>query len=533
MASQLIKASKAGEKPPILDHGYKYTAKFQAKANTVDTKSMDKKEISATLDHLKSLLPQDQTFIDENNDLIFTAFDLFTANLANKNGDCVLKDDSIKIAKGFVDRYANLEHNRWNIVGHANDYAFSTFGEDEPKIYSDKEVESLGEFDLFNISLAAIIYKMADPYFAEFVQEESSNPNSHYYNAISASFEVGFNDIWIAVGSPNMADATIVKEAEEVAKLEPYLIASGGTGYTKEGQPVYRIAREVKPLGFGYVESPAGSVQGLVSAGFVQRELLEVESDKIEEKVDELKISIDEKFEGLSKKIEASQNIKDNNIKTSVNQKQNTKNRIMIKSIDDIQQDQMEQIQASDVRVFLKDEVSKANEAWEAKLNAEAQAKKDIEEDKAKLEETLDEQKTSLANQTKEIETLKNEIQTLKDAEIQAQADKDFQDRMELLSEEYDLEKDQKAVVAKAVKQLGSTEDFNNWKENFDIIAKLNSRDKSNEEKAKESLASAKGEDSNVPSSFDLNSETYMNSLEDSFKLKTAKASSSVTKTLF
>ena len=157
---------------------FKYTTRFQAQASFIKPKAIAESglETKASLDNLKSMLPDDKDFLKANDDLVFTAFNLFTANLANKNGDCILKDDAIDIAAGFVHRFADLEHNRWSIVGHAIDYGYHTYAENNP--LSSDEVKALNEFDPFQVSLAAVIYKLADPYFAEFVQEEASNPDS-------------------------------------------------------------------------------------------------------------------------------------------------------------------------------------------------------------------------------------------------------------------------------------------------------------------------------------------------------------------
>lgn len=521
---------KQGANIEIPKKEFKYTAKFHSNASFNFLKPESQKEISATLDHLKTLLPDDQEYLKKNDDLIFTAFDLFTANLANKNGDCVLKEDAIAIANGFVNRFADLEHNRWNIVGHANKYAYSTFGEDEPKIYTEDEVNSLGEFDLFNVSLGAVIYKLVDPYFAEFVKEEASNPNSPYYNTISASFEIGFDGIWIAVGSPNMKDATIVKDKEEVEKLIPYLISEGGTGYNKDGQPLYRIARNPKALGFGYVEFPAGSVKGVVVANSDKKEeenklaASVADTNENNDLLDEIK-KINDKIEVFSNNFENNNKFDKKEDKISVNKIQ-AKRKIMIKSIDDIQQDQMAELAASDVRTFFKEQVQKsvedADKTWNEKLTKEIEAKEALEKAKADLE-------SELSTQAKQIEDLTKEINELKAAEAEAKQEQNFQDRMSLLDEEYNFDKDQRAVVAKAVRGIDSDEDFNSWKESFDIIAKNNSKDKSNEAKATESLASVDKTVGNagVPNTpsenTNLKSEDFLKKLQQSFASKQSK----------
>ena len=69
----------------------------------------------------------------------------------------------------------------------------------------------------FNISLGALVYKIVNPQFADML--ESSKEGDAFHNVISASWEIGFNDFYIAVGSNDLKEAEIVTNVPEVAQV--------------------------------------------------------------------------------------------------------------------------------------------------------------------------------------------------------------------------------------------------------------------------------------------------------------------------
>lgn len=551
-----IDPKQEGKDMPDYSDQYKYTAKFQAQASFVRPSEVSKEfEAKASLENLKNMLPEDQDFLKANDDLVFVACNLFTANLANKNGDCVLKQGSIDMAPGFVHRFADLEHNRYSIVGHAIDYGFHSYNDN--KELSLEEVEALDEYEPFQVSVASVVYKLADPYFADFIQNESSDPKSPYYNSVSASFEVGFQEYWIAKGSPNMKNAELIKDPSMVEELSVYLTSNGGTGYDLEGNALYRVVINPKPLGFGFVQFPAGSVQGLVTANKNTTSEKEEETESsfitLENNEDILKLGyqdmkdildiVKEKREESKGSITVLQNPKNkqnkNNLQKTqascVNTKQVTKKVMTITSINDIQQDKMEEIQASDVRSFVskctEDAVQKANEEWEAKLAAETEAKTALETAKKELEDTV-------ATHKSEVEQLKTQLAELQEKQAQAEKDHAFQSRMSILDEEFELEPDSRKIIAKAIQALETDEEFEQWKASFDVVANLSKKGQSAPEiQASESLASASSEvktigvSNNGSEDSELGSESFMKDLKESFNVK--EGGVSIAKTLF
>ena len=56
---------------------------------------------------------------------------------------------------------------------------------------------------------------MVDRRFAELLNK-SVDPDSPMHNQVSASWEIGFNDYQIAVGSENLSEAEIVTDEKQI-----------------------------------------------------------------------------------------------------------------------------------------------------------------------------------------------------------------------------------------------------------------------------------------------------------------------------
>ena len=118
--------------------------------------------------------------------------------------------------------------------------------------------------DPFNISLGAVVYRMVDKRFAELLNR-SVDPESPMYNQVSASWEIGFNDYQIAIGSESLSQAEIITDAKQIEELSKYLKASDGVGKMDDGTIVRRlVVGEVYPLGIGFTANPAADVEGVV-----------------------------------------------------------------------------------------------------------------------------------------------------------------------------------------------------------------------------------------------------------------------------
>ena len=369
-------------------------------------------------------------------------------NLINKRGHGITTEVALKVAKYFVDRQINLEHDKYEIVGHAISQGFSTF-KDNVLI----EPEELSGTNLpFNISLGAVVYKVAREYAAEYI-EESSKKGGGCYHCMSTSWEIGFDEYYIAKGSRKLADAEIITDDKTILELSPYLEMEGGEGVTPDGTPVYCIiAGNARPLGCAFTSSPASQVKGIYThtpnrkepkKAFGEEEIAKIleESKEATASVKELK----ENFNKLSK------------IDSQTKQHSVNKNSMKIKSIDEITSDFLKEAEASSsVKTFLKDELSKQSVDFVDKLKTETEAKEGFE--------------TKFSEASEEIKTLADEVKTLKDAAEARDKAETFKTRMTEIASVFVLNEKQKSSVEADIAELDE-EGFGKWQSNFELFA--------------------------------------------------------------
>jgi len=168
----------------------------------------------ASLESLKSLIPSSVN-LDANVDLIGAAFNAALVNRFNKNGDGIDTNTAIAFKNYFIHKPTNIEHKKQRVVGHIVNSAFSAIGSNE--IISDEQVK--GKLDPFNISLAAVVYKTVDRNFADALME-SNDPESNLFQRISASWEIGFNEYMVAVGSSDLSQAEIITDKKQIEEFK-------------------------------------------------------------------------------------------------------------------------------------------------------------------------------------------------------------------------------------------------------------------------------------------------------------------------
>ncbi len=213
----------------------------------------------ASLEPLKSIIPSSVN-LEKNVDLVGAAFNAAVVNRFNKNGDGIDTNTAIAFKKYFIHKPTNIEHKKQRVVGHIVNSAFSSYGEN--KILSDEDVKDT--LNPFNIALAAVVYKTVDRDFADALMD-SNDPQSALYEKISASWEIGFNEYFVAVGSLDLKQAEIITKKEQIDEFKKYLKGFDGPGFMNDGTPVYRLVTgRIYPLGIGFTTNPAADVQGVV-----------------------------------------------------------------------------------------------------------------------------------------------------------------------------------------------------------------------------------------------------------------------------
>ena len=204
-----------------MNNKYKYKATFSSEilaSGKIDTPELNISK--ASLDGLKDLLPDDVN-LEENVDLIAVAFNAALVNKFNKNGDGISAETAVEVIDQFKHKPTNIEHNREKVVGHIVTSSFSDLQTGE--IISNEE--ALAYKQPFNISLGSLVYKAVNKEFAELV-EKSVDPDSQYYHKVSASWEIGFNDYVLAIGSDDLENAEIISDPDQIEEYKHFLKSS-------------------------------------------------------------------------------------------------------------------------------------------------------------------------------------------------------------------------------------------------------------------------------------------------------------------
>ena len=236
---------------------YKYTTTFDCPllACEISESSLISK---ASLESLAPLVPKDIDY-EGNVDLLGVAFNAAVVNKFNKNGDGMDTSTALKYTDNFVHKPTNIEHDKQKVVGHIVSAGYSEFGTN--KLLDKDIVQAIKK--PFNIALGAVLYKTVNPNFTQLV-EKSLDPDDTAFQKVSASWEVGFNDFVLAVGSDVLSEAKIISDPDQIMELQGYLISYGGSGKTEDGQNIYRLIQgNIYPLGIAYTLNPAAEVKGL------------------------------------------------------------------------------------------------------------------------------------------------------------------------------------------------------------------------------------------------------------------------------
>ena len=249
----------------------KYTTSFSSTIKALVSEEKDQYLAMASMIDIGDLIPNVDT--EANVDLLPIAFNAFVANRVNKNGDVIDTETAVAIRENFINKPINIEHNRERVIGTILTTGFSEFGTDKP--LTEKQVKEMT--GPFNVTLGGVVWKTVNDKVANFI-EESSDPTSEKYLAVSASWELGFSDFNVVLlknDEKNIEGGEIIAEEEQVEALQKYLKAFGGEGTVDEETKAYRqVIGKVVPLGIGLTETPAADVKGISTKSTKQKEKL-------------------------------------------------------------------------------------------------------------------------------------------------------------------------------------------------------------------------------------------------------------------
>jgi len=452
---------------------FKYISRFEVKADFKRNFLKDGSLVSNAsmeLEDLKSLLP-DSEEIKNNPDLLYTCFNAAVINLINLNGDGITTEGAKILVESTKFKPMNIEHSREDIIGVITNYGFSSFGEN--KTLTEQELTD----DPFNLSLAAIVWKISNKAFYKFILD-SQDEDSEVFKTVSTSWEVGFNSYKLAVGSKDLRKAKIIDDEETVETYSKYLSSMGGKGFLPTGEEVYRIiGDDCRFLGCAFTTNPAAAVQGVLSVDYRDFEENEEElEEKDEEEKEETEESMHyEKKENEEEEIEGSVDPEvtelteteasifiENQDKISLNKKNRVIVHMKYTNLDELI-DHLHEAAASDVRDFVVSQVEKSNDQFVALKN-----------EKAEKEQALDNALANIKNFEDESQQLRDEVSELR-ASLKAQEDQaKFSERIESLKEQFDIDSAASKSVAKRIFGL-SDEDFSEWLEDMKPLLKSKS----------------------------------------------------------
>jgi hypothetical protein len=396
---------------------------------------------NANIDNLKSLIPN-SVDLDKNIDLMGVAFNAAVVNEFNKNGDGMSTQTAIDSVQQFVHKPTNIEHDKKKIVGHIVNAGFSDYTDSTVLVNVDEQ-----EKEPFNIALGAVVYKTVDKDFFETLKE-STDPKSKTHKTVSASWEVGFSEYKIAVGSKNLKDAKIISDPDRIMEMKGMLRAFGGKGYTEDGDPVYRlIVGDVYPLGIGFTLKPAANVKGIVSNEYQEQEE-PVNSNKSQ--ASDLK-KINDKIS--------------QNLKNTVN---NTKIMDLETLLSEIKASLTEKKFSEEAIAGMTstfaDAIKSKDDEYQASLEA-------AETEKAEIAAAKEELQASVESIKEELKTAQERITEFEGAKLAEEAVARFNSRMEEIDSLYELAESDAAFIAEKIKGLDDAEEsFASFKSELEVF---------------------------------------------------------------
>jgi len=420
---------------------FKYTTKF---SNVIlasgEIDSPDLNISKASLESLKQIIPTDVD-LEKNMDLLAIAYNAAVVNAFNKNGDGIDSKSAVRILDQFKHKPTNIEHQKQKVVGHIVSAGFSSFMDNE--LLSAEDVENMNE--PFNIALASLVYKTVNPQFASLV-EQSVDPESEFYHQVSASWEIGFNDFVLAVGSNDLKDAEIINDENMIDELKGNLKALGGEGKMKDGSPIHRlIVGEIFPLGIGFTSNPAANVKGLTSS---------LEEKKV--------INEDKNEKNISQNI----NSDVNNKKSIIMDNNEILNNLVSALEEKVSEKKFSKEAVATVSKIINDAILERNESF-------VQEKEQLETEKAELAKAAEENAAAMKKLQEELSSATDRVTELEQQQKQQEAVARFDARMSVIEDAYELDEDSRKVVAHELKDLDSSDEaFANFQEKLQVVLK-------------------------------------------------------------
>lgn len=441
---------------------FKYSATFDVLAS-VKKQSMKNFTAKASIDELedlRTLLPSNEE-MKMHDDLLFCSFNLAVAGLINANNHGILPETALQLLPYWQHRPLNIEHNRRCNVGVITNAGFSSFPDN--KIMTTEQVSAATS--PFNIAIAGVVWKIADPYFADFLECTNDEEDEWCYKKMATSWEVGFSDYIIARGSKNLFTAEIIRDADEIARLTPFLTQFGGTGFDNTNTEVYLvISGEARALAGGFTENPAAAVSGVYVPDLEEEEEDEEEEDEVEEP----EMKPDPELEMDDKKKSTCSEISANNISQKPKLTVKKINSMKFKDINDFCDKyseataKQEVFATSDIREFFEKSLVKEVENWQSEVSKHETKVLEAEARVDELQSTINAEKEKSKEQADALAALKSELDALKEKVETEKVESVLASRISDLASKYTLNEKALKLISDSIKGK-SDEELTAW----------------------------------------------------------------------
>lgn len=387
----------------------------------------------AEIESLESFNFPKEVSLKDNPDLIGVIFRAANINVANRNGECINQKTAIEIGRKFVHKPINIGHKKEKVVGFIVGYGWSELNGEE--ITEEQAAEKKDPFDLI---IKAVIWGYVNQKIAVMLAD-ASDPESDFYESLSASWELGFSKYSFYKGDRNPNFGLKITDQEDFDRLSRMRKAKVLTD-PKDGQDFFRQIESdeenypVIPLGIAITERPAAFVKGIL--------MVDPEKNDSEEK---------------------------NFPNTSISDVSKDTKIMKVKTIQELLKIIPEDSHAS-VKDFFEEGLKKTAAEYEAKNKEKTEA--------------LENAKASLDAQSREIEALKSEMQKLVSQAEKEQSERKFSERMSHLDEVFELDANDRKVIASEISHLDE-KGFESWIQKFEVIAAAKNKKKIAEEKEK------------------------------------------------
>jgi hypothetical protein len=459
---------------------FPYTSTFSAVLKPLISEERDKYLAVASLKQIAKYIPSD---VDSstNVDLLPFACNAFVANRVNKNDDVADSATSVHLAKLFTYKPVNIEHNRSKVMGVILSHAFTKFGSDDPLT----EKQALASTEPFNVTLGGVLWRIVDPDTAKLI-EDSSDPASKNFESVAASWEVGFMDYALATidgKSKNLSDAELITDADQIKKLTPYLTAFKGKGSVEGGKRLYRVVGSgALPFGIGLTENPAAEVNGVAtqkSKGLAAKKTAtaseengEVTTEVTPQVASETTPQISQAATTTTQEADASlQENQETSSQTNKNNVIKDNSKIMaikITKIEDLTDENLKQIVASDLSQWVKDQLAAANQAYTTEKSKLETSVQTATAKQTELQATVEKLTKDVADVTKNY----NELKAKEDARVKQDR---FNGRMATLDQDFNLTDEIRAAITTEVADLDDTA-YATHKKKLDVLLAANKK---------------------------------------------------------